>query len=646
MIDSLKQIVSLQKHDTVELEALLQLSNEFLRKDLKETKRYSFKIISLADTKEEVKWLAGAYNYLVTVNQQIGKIDSATYFLGLSETVTKQNPNNSRMQYNFNQAAGLFYKNIGEFNRAMPYMLNNLKQWPKEDENKAGLLLNLGNLHISLGNYKKATDFHLQSLRIFEQTKNLRGQSFCLHSLGNDFFNLNRLTEAKEYYSRSLDLKEKLGDKRGSVNSIISLGDVYKDLNQFSQADAYYQKALGIVKDMNLVADEARVLYQQGLMFVRMKETQFARNAFLKSMDLFKQAGDSISFIKSKSEIRNLEQAELQLVETEKEMLKGLHMLIRVGDQQQEGLEYARLSEFYTTNKNFEKALYYLKKHQSLTDSVEGKTVLLQVKELEEKYNSEKKEREIELLKKDQQLKKLELERQRSQTGIIIIVLISVVIIGALLINRYRVINRLKRQEELERMRQKIAKDLHDDMGSTLSSINIMSKVAMNESNNVLYLQKISTYSARIMETMSDMVWSINPGNDSLEQVIVRMREFANEVLDSQHIEFELTETIPQGIVLDSEKRKNIFLIFKEAINNAAKYSQAKNVRVTLAYSQNHLFMKVSDDGIGFDVAQSKSGNGLRNLQTRAKEIGGELTINSSVDSGTLIDFKLSVNQL
>ncbi len=646
MIDSLKQIVSLQKHDTVELEALLQLSNEFLRKDLKETKRYSFKIISLADTKEEVKWLAGAYNYLVTVNQQIGKIDSATYFLGLSETVTKQNPNNSRMQYNFNQAAGLFYKNIGEFNRAMPYMLNNLKQWPNEDENKAGLLLNLGNLHISLGNYKKATDFHLQSLRIFEQTKNLRGQSFCLHSLGNDFFNLNRLTEAKEYYSRSLDLKEKLGDKRGSVNSIISLGDVYKDLNQFSQADAYYQKALGIVKDMNLVADEARVLYQQGLMFVRMKETQFARNAFLKSMDLFKQAGDSISFIKSKSEIRNLEQAELQLVETEKEMLKGLHMLIRVGDQQQEGLEYARLSEFYTTNKNFEKALYYLKKHQSLTDSVEGKTVLLQVKELEEKYNSEKKEREIELLKKDQQLKKLELERQRSQTGIIIIVLISVVIIGALLINRYRVINRLKRQEELERMRQKIAKDLHDDMGSTLSSINIMSKVAMNESNNVLYLQKISTYSARIMETMSDMVWSINPGNDSLEQVIVRMREFANEVLDSQHIEFELTETIPQGIVLDSEKRKNIFLIFKEAINNAAKYSQAKNVRVTLAYSQNHLFMKVSDDGIGFDVAQSKSGNGLRNLQTRAKEIGGELTINSSVDSGTLIDFKLSVNQL
>jgi signal transduction histidine kinase len=507
-------------------------------------------------------------------------------------------------------------------------------------------LLNLGNLYISVGNYKKATEYHLQSLELFEQVKNLRGQSFCLQSLGNDFYSLNQFSRAQEYFSRSLNLKEKLGDKRGAINSTISLGDVYKDINRFQEAESQYQKALQAARSMNLVTEEARVLHQSGLLYVRMKETELARVFFLKSMHLYKQAGDSISLIKSKSELRNLEHSKEKMVKTEKEMLDALQTLIRVGDQQQEGIEYARLSEFYASNKNFEKAFYYIKKHQALTDSIEGKAVLLQVKELEEKYNSEKKEREIELLKKDQELKKLELERQRSQTSIIIIVLISVVIIGTLLINRYRVINRLKRQEELERMRQNIAKDLHDDMGSTLSSINIMSKVAMNESDNALYLQKISTYSARIMETMSDMVWSINPGNDSLEQVIVRMREFAIEVLDSQHIEFELTETIPERIVLDAEKRKNIFLIFKEAINNAAKYSQAKNVKVTLSYSQNQLYMKVSDDGIGFDIAQSKAGNGLRNLQTRAKEIGGELIQKSRVGSGTVIDFKLSVNQV
>lgn len=635
----------LEKHDTVELDAILQLSTEFLRRDLAEAKRYCLQVISIARTKNESNRLSGAYNNLITVNQQVGKLDSAKYFLSLSKELVLRNPGNLKMKYNFNQAAGLFYKNIGEYKLALPYMLENLKIWKIEDENKAGQLLNLGNLYYNLGNYKLATNYHLQALRLFEQVKNLRGQSFCLNSLGNDFYNLNQPLIAKQYFIQSLELKEKLGDKRGALNTTIGLGDVYKDLNQFKEAESQYQKALLAAKNMSLITEEARALHQSGLLYVRMRKTELARDFFLKSILLFKQTGDSISLIKSKSELRNLEQLKEEIVKTEKEMLDGLHTLIRVGDQQQEGIEYARLSEFYASNKNFEKAFYYIKRHQTLTDSIEGKAIIIQVKELEEKYNSEKKEREIELLKKDQELKKLELERQRSQTGIIIIVLISVVIIGALLINWYRIINRLKRQEELERMRQKIAKDLHDDMGSTLSSINIMSKVAMNESNNVLYLQKISTYSARIMETMSDMVWSINPGNDSLEQVIVRMREFANEVLDSQHIEFELTETIPQGIVLDSEKRKNIFLIFKEAINNAAKYSQAKNVKVTLAHSQNQLYMKVSDDGKGFDIAQSKSGNGLRNLQTRAEEIGGELTINGMVGSGTVVELKLSVNQ-
>ncbi len=125
-IDSLKKIVSLEKHDTVELDALLQLSNEFLRKDLTQTKRYSFKIISLAKAKEEAKWLAGAYNYQVTINQQMGKTDSAKHFLALSEVIAKQNTDNLLIQYNFNQTAGLFYKNMGEYNRALPYMLNNL----------------------------------------------------------------------------------------------------------------------------------------------------------------------------------------------------------------------------------------------------------------------------------------------------------------------------------------------------------------------------------------------------------------------------------------------------------------------------------------------------------------------------------------
>lgn len=637
-IDSLKQIVAFQKHDTVELNALLNLSNEFLRRDLSLAKQYSFELVKLADSPTEAKWLSGAYNYLITIYYQTGKPDSSRYFLARSEAVVRQNAGNVKILYNFNQAAGLFYKNSGEYNQALPYMLDNLRIWTKPDENKAGLLLNLGNLYSSMGEYKKSTDYHLQSLRLFETLKNLRGQSFCLHSLGNDFFNLNQLTNAREYFERSRVIKEKLGDKRGILNSTISLGDVYKDLNEFKKAEEHYHFALTEAKTMKLTTEEARILHQSGLLYQRMREPQRAKDNFTRSMALFKQIGDSVSFIKSMSELRNLEQAEQKRNKTESQMLDGLNTLIRIGDRQQEAIEYYRLSEYYLLNKDFEKAFYYLQKHEALTDSVEGKAVLIQLKELEEKYNSEKKEQEIELLKKDQELQALELQRQRANTTIIVIALISVLVIGTLLINRYRVMNRIKRQVELERMRQNIARDLHDDIGSTLSSINIMSKVAMNQADNLSHLQKISTYSSRMMESMSDMVWSINPENDSVDQMLVKMKEFTAEMLEPKNIQYEFQhdEAVTE-IKLDVEKRKSLFLIFKEAINNIAKYSEATHVSIGLNRVNDVLHLKVQDNGKGFDSTTIVRGNGLKNMAARAQAIKSTWTHISEPGKGTTI---------
>ncbi len=643
-IDSLKQIVALNKQDTVHLEALLQLTNEYLRKDLSAAKKYAHGVVVLADTPNEAKWLSGAFNYLITIYQQIGKPDSSLYFIKASSELVNKHGGNLRMKYNYNQAVGLFYKNRGELKQALPFMLDNLKIWTKQDENRAGLLLNLGNLYFNMGDFKQATDYHLQSLRLFETLKNQRGQSFCLQSLGNDFFNLKQLASAKVYYERSLQLKRTLDDKRGMVNSTISLGDVYKDLNDFKRSESLYQSALASVKEMKLPVEEARVLHQMGLLYKRMSENDKARESFTKSMALSNQLGDSITMVKTRSEMLEIDLAESNQKKMESQLMEGLNTIIRTGDRQQEALEYYRLSEYYAQQKDFEKSLYYLKKHEALTDSVEGNDVLVQLKDLEEKYNSEKKEKEIELLKKDQELNALELQQQRANTTIIIIGLISVIVIGALLINRYRVLNRIKRQAELERMRQNIARDLHDDIGSTLSSINIMSKLAMQQADNSGHLQKISTYSSRMMETMSDMVWSINPANDSVEQMLVKMKEFAAEILEPNNINyhFNLDEGM-ENIRLDVEKRKSIFLIFKEAINNIAKYSEATQVNITLSRMTNTLILMVNDNGKGFDVASATRGNGLKNMAARSSAINGTWKQNSELGKGTTISVEIPI---
>lgn len=644
-IDSLKQIVDLNRQDTVHLEALLGLTNEFLRRDLPAAKSYALATVALANNPSEAKWLSGAYNYLITIYQQTGKPDSSLYFLKLSAELIGKFSGNVRMKYNYNQAAGLFYKNRGELKQALPFMLDNLKIWTKQDENRAGLLLNLGNLYFNMGDFPKATDYHLQSLRLFESLKNLRGQSFCLQSLGNDLFNLKQLASAKGYYERSLQLKKQLADNRGIANSTISLGDVYKDLNDFKKSESYYQAALTLVKEMKVPGEEARVLHQLGLLYKRMNENEKARESFTKSMVISNQIDDSVTLVKTRSELLAIDLAESNQKKMETQLLEGLNTLIRTGDRQQEALEYYRLSEFYAQQKDFEKSLYYLKKHEALIDSVEGGAVLVQLKDLEEKYKSDKKEKEIALLKKDQELQKLELSRQQANTTIIIIALISVVIISIVLVNRYRVLNRTRRLIEMERMRNTIARDLHDDIGSTLSSINIISQMALKEANgSSSHFQRIAQHSSSMMESMSDIVWSINPNNDSLEQVISKMKEFTAEILDPLDINYTFSgEENLDAFKLDVSMRKNLFLIFKEAINNSAKYSSATSITIHFKKENNAIQITITDNGKGFDIISSTAGNGLRNMKERADTIHGKLEVKSSPGAGTEVLLTLPI---
>jgi two-component sensor histidine kinase len=201
----------------------------------------------------------------------------------------------------------------------------------------------------------------------------------------------------------------------------------------------------------------------------------------------------------------------------------------------------------------------------------------------------------------------------------------------------------------IEAIRQKVARDLHDDMGSTLSTINILSMMAKSKLGEDPvktgeFLTKISDNSSRMMEAMDDIVWSINPANDSMDKTIARMRSFATEVLEAREIdlEFGISEAV-NHIYLDMEQRRDFFLIYKEAINNTAKYSHCKQVRIALTVAQQTLRLKIEDDGVGFDVNAADSGNGLNNMRKRAENLGGTFTISSRPLHGTRICLEMRI---
>jgi len=204
-------------------------------------------------------------------------------------------------------------------------------------------------------------------------------------------------------------------------------------------------------------------------------------------------------------------------------------------------------------------------------------------------------------------------------------------------------------RRELARVRQKIAGDLHDDIGSTLNSISVYSEIAgrqlqTNAENAKDILSKMGAASRNMIDNMNDIVWAINPKNDQFENILHRMQYFAGELLSGKNIllHFSADEKV-RNIKLSMARRKNFYLIFKEAINNAFKYSNAKTVAVRISQNANLMTMVIADDGSGFDTRMQSDGNGLNNMKVRANEIGAHITVSSSLNKGTEVNLQMPV---
>ncbi|HRH46542.1 MAG TPA: ATP-binding protein, partial [Pyrinomonadaceae bacterium] len=216
---------------------------------------------------------------------------------------------------------------------------------------------------------------------------------------------------------------------------------------------------------------------------------------------------------------------------------------------------------------------------------------------------------------------------------------------------------RLKRLLELERIRTRIATDLHDDIGSSLSQIAILSevvrqKVGDNGANKPLNM--IADTSRELVDSMSDIVWAINPNKDSFSDLVKRMRRFASDVLEAKDIlfKFEFSES-SKNTALGADIRREVYLMFKECINNLAKHSEATNTEISILIEGNNLAVKIKDNGRGFYVPpfdehttfEGFGGNGLFNLKRRTENLGGKFQIDSEIGKGTTVSFEIPLKE-
>lgn len=650
-IDSLLEVIAQDKKDLEQVKAMSNLGAEYMRTDPAKAKTYLYSCVALSKTIGSQNFESAAYAQLISLYNNNANTDSAAYLLKLLSTLSA-NVRGSDKEYvnaNYYAAAGLFHKKTGNLPQAAMFMKKAINAAGKTSNrsNLAGQLMNLGNTYNLMGEYKNAISNHLKALKIFEEENNAKGQSFCYQNISNSFIELKQFANALGYANKSLAIKKSVNDARGIGTTENALGQIYQGLNKPGPALSHYKQALEIMRSFKLVPEQAKLHYNMAKLYLVVKDTAKALINLEQSKSFASQLGDSSLISMVDVQMMTVKKGGQKGANAEQNMLANVEKLQLTRQLTKEAAGYEHIAEYYAANQQYEKALEYTKKYYAYKDSLTNNELLGQIKNIEEQYNLDKKEKEIAILKKDQQLQQAKLEKQKLYQLAGLAVILLIIGIALITISRYRAVQRGREQLQMEKLRNGIARDLHDDIGSTLTSINILSKVLLQQPGSKdegmqMNLKKIKDHSATIMESMSDIVWAINPQNDTVEKVIYKMKEFAGEVLEPLNIDYEFKE---EGNFSDAkltlEKRKDLFLIFKEAINNAAKYSRCSFINIVLKYDGNTIELHVKDNGLGFDQEKVRKGNGLQNIYARSQNMLAALQYKTSIGTGT--DMQLSV---
>jgi two-component system, NarL family, sensor histidine kinase UhpB len=647
--DSLLHIVNQHAHDSSEVRALYWLGFEATKKEPQKALLYYWEAIRVSETFAPGTWGGVAYLRMASLQGNLGQNDSAKYYLDKADSVLKQYPNDAKLRNDFYSTAGLFNKGIGRYEQALKFY-DLIAAGGESDigkEGMAGNYLNIANIYRALGNSSGSQEYLFKALSLFEETKNETGISFCYNGIGNEFYKQKKYSKAEEYLLKSLALKEKADNKRAIVTGLNGLAVLYMDLEEYPKALLHINRAIEIAEELRLKDRLCETFINKGMIRFKQGDQREAEYYFLQAKTLAEELKSQNYLAYVNVELGRLYQQRSANKEALASLLQAVEQARQVNSHDAEEAAHHLLADLYYSNGQYQKAYDEYLLYHALYDTSGSAIVKSKLYDMEAKYETKQKETEIALLKKDQQLKSIALQQQNTFQTAILVTLALVVIIGIILFTWYRSMSKTKRQLEIERMRNHIAQDLHDDIGSTLSSINIISKMGslnpMNENATSNFAQ-IEDHSGKMLSQMADIIWSINPGNDTLHEVMLHMKEFAAEILEPKNIEYYFSLIgNAENQKIDAGIRKNLFLIFKEALNNAMKYSHCTVIKIELALVASRLTLDIIDNGDGFSMEEVKMGNGLNNMKQRALLMNGQFQINPTKGRGTQLSLSVRI---
>ncbi len=604
-IDSLLAVLKTSKEDINKVNLLKTIGVAYANEDPAKAIEYWKQGVSLSRELNYTVGLARNFINIGTGYSYLGKFDSTIIYDDSAIIYTKITKDPDRLALVYLNK-GDAYRNLGDFKSAILYC-DTASMYAAQTGNtdrRARIYDIMSGLYMNQRLFTNAFIFLNKALELYKKDNNALMEGQVYDDFGIIYQQKGKLDSALIFRKMAIHIADSVKDYKNLSTYYYGVSSIYTDLENYKDAEIYAAKSLAYAQQQENNIQLATTYSLLSKIYIKKKKFEEA----------IKAGNTAFQFAISEAQISGQEEAAALLAEA----------YIAIGD--------------------YKNANYFLTISSALKDSLTQQTFNGQVAGLQASFELKEKDRAILLLNKDKEIQQQKLQQQKQLLfGAVIIVLIALVSLW-LLFNR----NKLKqRMNEIE-IRNKIASDLHDEVGSTLSSIRMYSDIVKNQPNqtgtSAQLLDKISSNSKEMIENMSDIVWMIKPGNDAFKNIENRMLNFANEICAPTEINFEFTKnTSAEEIKIPMEMRRDIYLIFKEAVNNAVKYSGCKNILADISFMQDQLQLRIEDDGNGFDFDVAKKGNGLSNMQKRTEDNKGIFKMKSSAGEGTklLVSFKI-----
>ncbi|MEM9672604.1 MAG: sensor histidine kinase [Bacteroidota bacterium] len=637
--DSLKQALTETEEPVEKLPMYFQLAYNSFRNDIPQSREYTLQALQLSRQLADSANYYKALFYLGLVHRFEANYDSAMHhFQNVHEYYIENEQRDQAVFTLFNMGVVSSYR--GWWNKSLEYLMAGV-QVAEESGNEVmqGEMLNsIGLVHLELKNFDQALSMVKQALVIFRRLESIPEQTNCVSNIGSIYSDMHQQDSALYYFKKALELNELEDNKWGMAMSLFNIGFTYSELGLYEDALKNLEQSLEMRQQLGGYQREIADSYTNiAQTYVRMGRSDEGLSYALKA----KALADSLQV---PQELRDAHQV---------------------------------LAQIYTDLGQYQQSYLSQTVVTTINDSIYNAEITRQVSELQAQYETEKKEKEIALLTQEREVQEATLARKSLLLNAFII---GCLLLGALIVvtirfyrskmkNRtliaqkneeinHRKIQELEQRQKLismdamvsgqEEERKRIAKDLHDGLGSLLANVQMR------------------------FSSIGDTIESVNSpvyqqANDLLDEACHEVRKIAHNMMPGALVKFGLIPSIQdicraieksKGITVDfqvyginerfAEKIEiSLYRIVQELLNNILKHAQATEIIVQISQHDGDLTLIVEDDGNGFDAnaAQAKGGLGLRSLDSRVKYINGVLTIDSVPDQGTTVTVEAPVKQ-